>query len=371
MQIPFLDLKPQISQLKENILKRVEEVFEHGRFINGPEVTEFEEKLKEYTGAPFALACGNGTEALQLALMALGIGPDDEVIVPNFTFFATSESVNLVGATPVFVDIQLADYNLDTSALDEAYSSKTKAIIPVSLFGQVPEMDAINTWAKEKSITVIEDGAQSFGAEYKGKKSCNLSTLATTSFFPAKPLGTFGDGGAIFTQSEELYSKMRSIREHGQGARYCHTQIGLNARLDSLQCGFLIDKLKGHQWAIERRNSIASKYTENFEKLESKGLFPPKVASHKLSAWAQYTLRFSERDKLIQHLSDKGIPTAIHYPFPLSEQPVYKENTASSRLSSSENSQKASKEVFSIPIYPDTPEEHVNFIIESVKRFFD
>lgn len=363
--IPFVDLQAQYQALKPSIQKRIDQVLNHGQYIQGPEVAELEEKLATFTGAKHALACSSGTDAAVLALMALGVKPGDEVIVPAFSFIATAEVVHLVGATPVYVDIDPVTYNLDPAQLEKALSKKTKAIHPVSLYGQTPDMDAINAFAQKHNLMVIEDGAQSFGAMYKGKRSCNLSPLATTSFFPAKPLGCYGDGGAVFTSDDNLAEAMKEIRVHGQKTRYYHTRIGINGRLDTLQCAILIPKLERFGWELEQRDKWAKRYTEAFKGLASKGVVVPKIADQCQSAWAQYTLQVPEREAFQKKLSEKGVPTAVHYPITMADQPAYK---GLGRTLEIPVSRKLAETVVSLPMYPDLTEEIQDYIIEQVQK---
>lgn len=363
MNIPFIDLKPQYKALKSQIDARIQKVLDHAAFINGPEVVELEKKLCEFTGAKYSLACSNGTDALLIPLMAMGIGPGDEVITTAFSFIATAEVIMLAGATPVYVDIDPVTFNIDTKKIEAAITSKTKAIMPVSLYGQIADMDEINAIAKKHNLSVIEDAAQSFGALYKGKRSCNLSTAAGTSFFPAKPLGCYGDGGAIFTNDEKLHITMKEIREHGSEKRYYHTRLGLNARLDTLQCAILLAKLERYEWEIKARQSIANKFNSAFSGMKS--ITTPAVKSDRDSVWAQYTIRSSERDNLQKRLTELGVPTSVHYPRIMPDQPAYTKTAPTWDLSLS---RKAADEVLSLPLYPDMPTEVQDAIVERVKK---
>ncbi|MBT4763004.1 MAG: DegT/DnrJ/EryC1/StrS family aminotransferase [Bdellovibrionaceae bacterium] len=367
----FLDLAPHIEISKKEIMDRVEKVFSHGMFIMGPEVTELESALSKYTGAKHAIACSNGTTALQLALMAIDIKPGDEVIVPAFTFYATSEAVSVLGATPVFVDVNFDDFNINTDAAKAAFTDKTKAIIPVSLFGQPSDMTEINNWAKQNNIHVIEDAAQSFGSSINDIKSCNLSELATTSFFPAKPLGGFGDGGAVFTNDDRLAHLLVSIRNHGSEERYAHHRIGINGRLDSLSCSFLVERLKHYDADLKGRQKVADFYLKNLADIPQDQLSLPNVAEGKTSAWAQFTLKTEKRDELRSYLSEKDIPTAVHYPAILPEQPVYKNNISASRSLDMTTSLKLSKMVMSLPLYPHMGQQDMETICNEIKNFFN
>ena len=282
---------------------------------------------------------------LQIAQMALGIGPGDEVITPGFTYIATAETVALLGAKPVYVDIDPKTYNIDPDLIEAAITPKTKAIIPVSLYGQCADFDRINEIARKHNIPVIEDGAQSFGATYKGRKSCNLSTIACTSFFPSKPLGCYGDGGAIFTNDDELATIMRQIARHGQDRRYHHIRVGVNSRLDTIQAAILMPKLEILNEEIQLRNTIASNYTLW---LNEKGIeATPFVEEYNSSVWAQYTLKEENRDELQQKLKENGIPTAVHYPMPLNKQPAVEDKVSSLAIGND-----AANIVMSLPMHP-------------------
>ncbi|MDA8445587.1 DegT/DnrJ/EryC1/StrS family aminotransferase [Paracidovorax valerianellae] len=316
----FTDLKTQYQKLRPDIDARIQKVLEHGQYILGPEVNELEERLAAYTGAKYCITVANGTDALQIAQMALGIGTGDEVITPGFTYIATAETVALLGARPVYVDVRADTYNLDASKLEAVITPKTKAIIPVSLYGQCADFDAINAVAARHGIPVIEDAAQSFGATYHGRKSCNLTTVACASFFPSKPLGCYGDGGAIFTNDEALARVMRQIARHGQDRRYHHIRVGVNSRLDTLQAAVLLAKLDSFDEEIKLRQQVADRY---HQLLKSAGISTiPLIAANQQSAWAQYTVRAQERDRVQAVLSEAGVPTAIHYPLPLNKQPA-------------------------------------------------
>lgn len=322
----FIDLKSQYQRLKTEIDTGIQRVLDHGQYILGPEVAELEEKLAHYTGSKHCITVANGTDALQIAQMALGIGPGDEVITPGFTYIATAETVALLGAKPVYVDIDSKTYNLNPALLEAAITPKTKAIIPVSLYGQCADFDVINAIAAKYGIPVIEDAAQSFGATYKGRKSCNLSTIACTSFFPTKPLGCYGDGGAIFTNDDELAKVMRQIARHGQDRRYHHIRVGINSRLDTLQAAILLPKLAVLDEEIDMKHQLANRYTEL---LNNAGVIStPFIEQHNQSAWAQYTIQISNREAVQEKLKAAGIPTAVHYPTPLNKQPAVADNSA-------------------------------------------
>lgn len=315
----FIDLKAQYRESRELINTRIQTVLDHGQYIMGPEVTELEGKLATYTGARHCVTVGSGTDAIIVALMALGIRHGDEVITTPFSFVATAEAIVLVGATPVFVDIDASTGNIDATLIEARITSKTRAIMPVSLFGQTSDMDAINQIAKRHTLAVIEDAAQSFGATYRGHKSCNLSSVACTSFFPSKPLGCYGDGGAIFTNDDDLADAMRQIRVHGQRQRYVHTRIGLGARMDTLQCAIVLAKLVRFDQELSARAQVAARYDE----LLSGHCDLIAVHPDRTSAYAQYTVKINERERLQAELQAVGIPTTVHYPIPIHLQPAY------------------------------------------------
>jgi len=318
--IPFFDLASQQSVIKHKIDENVAKVMAHGQYILGPEVSELEERLSEYTGAKYCITCANGTDALQIALMAIGICPGDEVITPGFSYIASAETTALLGAKPVYVDIDPVSFNIDPSLIEEKINSKTKAIIPVSLYGQPADFNKINQIADKHNLIVIEDGAQSFGAEQMGLKSCNLTTIGCTSFFPSKPLGCYGDGGAIFTSDECLANVMRQIARHGQEKRYYHTRVGINSRLDTLQAAILLPKLEILDSEIDAREALAKKYSASLS-LDTR-IVCPTMQEQNRSAWAQYTIQVTDRDRFRQKLIDSGIPTSVHYPMPLNKQPA-------------------------------------------------
>lgn len=345
----FIDLKAQQARIKDKIDAGIQRVLTHGQYILGPEVAELEEKLAAYTGAKHCITCANGTDALQIAQMAFGIGPGDEVITPGFTYIATAETVALLGAKPVYVDIDPRTYNLDPSLLEAAITPRTKAIIPVSLYGQCADFDAINAIAAKHGIPVIEDAAQSFGATYKDRKSCNLSTIATTSFFPSKPLGCYGDGGAIFTNDEELAIVLRQIARHGQDRRYHHIRVGVNSRLDTLQAAILLPKLEIFAEEIELRNQVAQSYIELLTRYsrDSENPVAPYIEPHSTSAWAQFTIQVESRDEVQARLKERGIPTAVHYPIPLNKQPAVANTSAQLPVGDA-----VAKKVMSLPMHP-------------------
>jgi len=342
----FIDLKTQYNHLRESINTRIQTVLDHGQYIMGPEVKELEDKLSDYTGAKHCVTVASGTEALLISLMAIGIKPGDEVITTPFSFIATAEVIVLLGAKPVFVDIEPDTCNMNASLIEAKVTEKTRAIIPVSLYGQPADMDEINAIAEKYDLVVIEDAAQSFGATYKGKKSCNLSMIGCTSFFPSKPLGCYGDGGAIFTSNDELAKVMREIRVHGQSKRYVHSRVGVGGRMDTLQCAIVLAKLERFDWEIEQRIKIGARYNKLLvDKVKVVTQRPDRT-----SVFAQYTLFVDDREQLQVILKNKEIPTAVHYPVPMHLQPAYQDLCCPECCP--ESIMVASK-VMSLPMYPD------------------
>ena len=315
----FIDLKAQYHAARDTINDRIQAVLDHGQYIMGPEVAELEGRLAHFTGARHCITVASGTEALVIALMALGIQPGDEVITTPFTFIATAEAIVLLGATPVFADIDAATCNIDPTLIEALITPRTRAIMPVSLFGQPADMEEINAIATRHRLAVIEDAAQSFGATYQGRKSCNLSTIGCTSFFPSKPLGCYGDGGALFTSDDELAQAMREIRVHGQSRRYVHTRIGVGGRMDTLQCAIVLAKLERFDWELHQRAKLAARY----DALLSGRIGLVGRGPERSSVYAQYTVVVAERERLQAHLHAAGIPTAVHYPVPIHRQPAY------------------------------------------------
>lgn len=358
--IEFIDLKAQQARLKDKIEAGIQNVLTHGQYILGPEVAELEEKLAAYVGAKYCISCANGTDALQIAQMAFGIGSGDEVITPGFTYIATAETVAILGATPVYVDVNPKTYNLDVEQLEAAITPRTKAIIPVSLYGQCADFDAINAIAAKYNIPVIEDAAQSFGATYKGRKSCNLTTVACTSFFPSKPLGCYGDGGAIFTNDDELAKVIRQIARHGQDRRYHHIRVGMNSRLDTLQAAILLPKLEILDEEMQARQCVAENYTCLFN--EAGIDTTPFIEAHNQSAWAQYTIQVKNRDQVQEKLKALGIPTAVHYPIPLNKQPAVANANVSLPVGDA-----IAERVMSLPMHPYLTREAQVKILSSLK----
>jgi UDP-2-acetamido-2-deoxy-ribo-hexuluronate aminotransferase len=344
--IPFIDLKTQQDKIRLSLDKRMATVLAHGQYIMGPEVFELEEKLAQYVGVKHCISVANGTDALLIALLALGIKAGDEVITTPFTFIATAEMIALIGAKPVFVDIDSKTYNLDPARLEAAITTKTKAIMPVSLYGQCAEFDGINAIADKYGIPVIEDGAQSFGATYKGRKSCGLSTMGCTSFFPTKPLGCYGDGGACFTNDDALATRMKQVRVHGQDKRYHHPVVGLNGRLDTLQAAILLAKLEIFEEEVKLRATIGAAYTKALKDIVT----TPFIEAYNACVYAQYTIQVDNREIVQEKLKAAGVPTAVHYPIPLNLQPVF------SYLQQGEGSfpvaEKVARRVMSLPMSP-------------------
>lgn len=362
-KIEFIDLKAQYADLKETINSRIQRVLDHGQYIMGPEVRELELKLAAYAGSKHCITVASGTEALLISLMALGVRAGDEVITTPFTFVATAEVIALLGATPVFVDIQPDTCNIDPSLIEAAITPKTKAIIPVSLYGQVADMDEINAVAaRHGNIPVIEDAAQSFGATYKDRRSCNLSTIGCTSFFPSKPLGCYGDGGAIFTNNDALAQAMSEIRVHGQERRYYHTRVGVGGRMDTLQCAIVLAKLERFDWEIARRLEAGNHYLKLLDAVRAAAA--PVVRQDRTSVWGQFTIQVNDREQVLEKLKFAAVPTAVHYPVPLHRQPAYE---ASCRIVGSlEKSNAAAQRVISLPMHPYICTETQEFIVRSI-----
>ncbi len=359
----FIDLQAQYKNIKTDVDARIHKVLDHGQYIMGPEIEEIERVLADYVGVKHCITNASGTDALMLAMLACDIKPGDEVIMPPFTFFATAEIPVLLGAIPVYVDIDPKTYTLDAALLEAAITEKTKIIIPVSLYGQCADMDAINLIAKKHNIVVFEDAAQSFGAEYKGKKSCGLSTIGCTSFFPSKPLGCYGDGGACFTNDDDLAQAMRELRVHGQSKRYVHTRVGFNGRLDTLQAAVLLAKMKVYPQEIAIRQDVAKRYSDALGDKFS----VPYVDAHNVSVYGQYTIRVQNRNEVQALLQAQGIPTAVHYPVVLNKQPALlgKDNSQGREFPHAE---KAANEVMSLPFSSYLVEDDQYKIIDELLR---
>jgi len=357
MKIDFANLQYQYKLYKNEIDEAIHKVLDKSNYIMGEEVAQLEKNLKEFTGAKHAITCSSGTDALLLAMMALDIKPGDEIITTPFTFIATAETIAFLGAVPVFVDIDEKTYNIDPSKIEEKITSKTKAIMPVSLYGQPADMDAIQNIADKHSLKVIIDGAQSFGSTYNGKTDSNLGDISTTSFFPAKPLGCFGDGGAVFTNDEALATKMKSLRVHGQSKRYHHKYIGMGGRMDTLQCAIVDVKLKYYKKDLALRQEVASKYTQA---LQGKDLILPFIDEKCTSAFAQYSVRVKNRDVLQANLKEQGIPTAVHYPMPLHLQEAFE--YLNYKKGDFPISERVSKEIMSLPMNPYVCDGEIGYI---------
>lgn len=361
MKIDFIDLKRQQARIKDTLDANMAKVLEHGQYIMGPEIGELESRLCEFTGAKHCITVASGTDALLLALMALDIKAGDEVITTPFTFISTGEVISLLGATPVFIDIESDTFNMDPSLIEAAITDKTKAIMPVSLYGQCANMTAINAIAAKYNLPVIEDAAQSLGATHHGKQSCNLSTIGCTSFFPSKPLGGYGDGGACFTNDDALAAKIKSLRVHGQTKRYYHEYIGINGRMDTLQAAIVLAKLDIFPDEIRARHQVGEWY---FEVFMNSDIITPRIRPENTSVYGQYTVRVPNREEMIAGLKEQGIPTAVHYPRPLHLQPAY----ASMGLSEGAFpvSEQLANEVMSLPMHPYMERGEVSYISQSV-----
>jgi UDP-2-acetamido-2-deoxy-ribo-hexuluronate aminotransferase len=364
----FIDLKTQYQRLKPAIDARIQAVLDHGAYIMGPEVAELEQILAAYLGARHCVSVASGTDALLIAMMALGVEPGDEIVTTPFTFIATGEMIALVGAKPVFVDIDPVTYNLDPALIEAAITPRTRAIMPVGLYGQCAEMDAINAVAARHGLAVIEDAAQSFGATYKGRRSGALSTIGCTSFFPSKPLGCYGDGGACFTDDEALAKRMREIRVHGQDRRYHHPLIGVNGRMDTLQCAVLLAKWPSFAEEVRLRGEIGARYSEMFRAATGR-VTPPTILPHNTSVYAQYTVQVPGRDQLQERLKSAGIPTAVHYPVPLHRQPAFASlGLGAGAFPVAEN---AAARVMSLPMHPFLDEAQQSRIVDAVAAHID
>jgi UDP-2-acetamido-2-deoxy-ribo-hexuluronate aminotransferase len=359
----FIDLKAQYKTIEEKINKQIKTVLDHGMYILGPEVTTLEKNLSEWVKVKHSVTCANGTDAIVIALRALGIGPGDEVITTAFSFFATAEMIHMSGATPVFVDINPETLNIDEDKIEAKITKKTKAIMPVSLYGQMPDMDKIMNIAKKHNLYVVEDAAQSFGAEMNGKKSCSIAHVSTTSFFPAKPLGCYGDGGAMFTNDDEVAEKMKTLRNHGQATRYNHVVMGYNSRLDTIQAAILIEKLAIFSDEIKLRNKFAKVYDDAFKgKIKT-----AKVMNGHTSVWAQYTILVNNRNEFCANLQKEGIPTAVHYPIPMHLQEAFR--FLGVGPGTCPISESLCHQVVSLPIHPYMNSTDQNKVIENVLKF--
>jgi len=356
----FIDLKAQYRSIEENVNQRIKAVLEHGRFIMGPEVAELETRLAQYVGVKHCIGVASGTDALLVAMMALGVGAGDEVITTPFTFVATAETIALLGAKPVFVDVRPDTYNIVPELIEDVITQRTKAIMPVSLYGQCADFDEMNEIAARHGIPVVEDGAQSFGATYKGRKSCALSDIGCTSFFPSKPLGAYGDAGACFTDDDDLAKAMREIRVHGQDRRYHHPRVGVNGRLDTIQAAVLLAKMDIFEEEVALREEVGTRYSELFADAGA-DVVTPYIESFNTSVYAQYTIQVSDREAVQAKLKEKDIPTAVHYPVPLHMQPAFEDLENSFPVAEG-----LAKRVISLPMHPRLSLEDQKTIIGGV-----
>jgi UDP-2-acetamido-2-deoxy-ribo-hexuluronate aminotransferase len=358
----FIDLKEQYRRYRKEIDDRIQRVLEHGHYIMGPEIAELEQALAGYVGVKHAITVSSGTASLEIALRALGVGAGDEVITVPFTWISSAEVIGLVGARPVFVDIDPATFNLNPALIEAAITPRTRALLPVSLFGQMPDYDLINTIAARHGIPVIEDGAQSFGATQRGRRSCGVTAIGSTSFFPAKPLGGYGDGGALFTNDDALAEKMKAIRTHGGLKRHHHPLLGLNGRFDTIQAAVLLAKLPHFDWEVQERGRIGARYSE----LLRGCCAVPVVAPENSHVYAQYTLRIPDRDQVAERLKSAGIPTAVYYPKCLHEQPIFA--GLGCHWGDFPESERASREVLSLPMHPFLSEADQDKVIMELNR---
>jgi UDP-2-acetamido-2-deoxy-ribo-hexuluronate aminotransferase len=361
--LPFIDLKAQYAALKASIDARIQRVLDHGQYIMGPEVAELEGRLAQYVGVKHCVTVASGTEALLIALMALDFKPGDEVVTSPFTFAATAEVIVLLGGKPVFVDIEPDTCNIDASKVETAITPRTKAIMPISLYGQVADMDEINAIGRKHGVAVIEDAAQSFGATYQSRKSCGLSTIGCTSFFPSKPLGCYGDGGALFTDDDAIAQAAREIRVHGQSARYTHTRVGVGGRMDTLQCAVVLGKLERFDWEIGQRLKIGDRYQQLLADVP--GVQRLAVREDRDCVWAQFTVMVEQRGQVQQALQAQGIPTAVHYPRPLHQQPAY---TAYAPAGGCPVSEHAAARVMSLPMSADLSTADQDRVVQALAQ---
>ena len=365
----FIDLKSQYRRIKPSVDARIARVLEHGAYVMGPEVAELEQVLGQYCGTRHCITVASGTDALMIALMALDIGPGDEVVTAPFTFFASAEVIALVGATPVFVDVDPRTYNLDPAQLESAITPRTRAIMPVSLYGQCADFDAINAIACRNNLPVIEDAAQSFGATYKGRRSSALSLIGATSFFPSKPLGAYGDGGALFTDDDALAKLMREIRLHGQDRRYHHPRLGLTGRLDSIQAAVLLAKMEIFEDEVAARIRLGARYTELLREAfhgAPHAIRTPHVEPSNTSVYAQYTIEVDDREIFETRMKGLGVPTAVHYPLPLHLQPVFEH--LGQREGRFPVSEAAARRVISLPMHPYLTEADQAQVVKAVRQ---
>ena len=364
MQIPFLDLKRQYQGIKEEIDPVVREVVESGRYIGGEKVETFEKNIAQYIGVKYAIGVSSGTDALLASLMAIGIGPGDEIITTPFTFIATAEVVSFLGAEPVFVDIDERSFNINPDLIEEKINTKTRAIIPVHLFGQMAEMERITEIAKEHGLKIIEDAAQSIGATYKGEKACNIGDVGCLSFFPSKNLGAFGDGGMVCTNDDDIAKTVKELKEHGSSEKYHHSRIGFNGRLDAIQAAILDVKLKHLDRWSKKRIENANYYNNSIKEY----LKTPDKVVDGVHVYNQYSVLSERRDELVQYLSSKGVPTAIYYPIPLHLQPVF--SYLGYKKGDFPVAEKISERIFSLPIFPELYPEEKDYIVDTIIEFY-
>lgn len=362
----FIDLKEQYRRHKIQIDERLRRVLDHGHFIMGPEIAEVEQALAAYVEVKHAITVASGTDSLEIALRALGIGPGDEVITVPFTWISSAEVILLVGARPVFVDIRPATYNINEDLVEKAITPRTRAILPVSLFGQMPDCERLNAIAARHNLPVIEDAAQSFGATQNGRRSGGVTTIGSTSFFPAKPLGCYGDGGALFTKDDALAEKMRAIRTHGGLKRHHHPYLGMNGRFDTLQAAVLLAKLPQFAWEVSERSRIGARYTEMLSSVLPPPSSAPAIAPGNTHVYAQYTIRVPDRDAVAEKLKAQDIPTAVYYPKCLHEQPVF--DPCGYQWGDFPESEKASREVLSLPMHPFLSETDQDSVVTCLKN---
>ena len=364
MKIDFANLQLQYQTYKKEIDINIQNVLNKSNYILGKEVQTLEQELQKFTGAKYAIACSSGTDALLLALKAIDIEPGDEVITTPFTWISTGEMIALIKAKPVFVDIEPDTYNIDANLIEKVITKKTKAIMPVSLYGQPADMDKIQAIAKKNNLKVIIDGAQSFGSTYNNKTDSNLGNISTTSFFPSKPFGCYGDGGAVFTNNDDYAEKIKMLRVHGQNKRNYHKHIGMGGRMDTIQAAILLAKLKYFSQELENRKIVAEHYTSGLSDI----LKTPVIKSNRSSAWAQYTVRVNNRDNIQNELKKKGIPTLVFYPISLHLQECFK--YLNYKLNDFPISEKASNEVISLPMNPFLTYDQINYIVLNIRKFF-
>ncbi len=369
-QVPFIDLKAQYAAYRMELDEAMGRVVQSGGFVQGPEVAALEAELAAYVGVKHCVSCASGTDALYISLRAIGIGAEDEVITTGFSFFATAAAISLVGARPVFADIQPGTCNIDPRRIEALITGRTKAIMPVGLYGQPADMDAIAAIAARRGLMVVEDAAQSFGSLYRGRRSCGLAAVGCTSFYPAKPLGSFGEGGAIFTNDDAIAERMRQIMNQGQKAGYDHVTVGINGRLHSLQAAVLRVKLAHFDEELAIRQKVAARYREAL--MDTAGLALPVICDDCVSVYAQYTVRASRRAALREHLSALGVPTAVHYPKPIFRQEAYAhfgQDWSTRAIELCPNCEAAAAEVLSLPFGPFLSESDQDRVVTGLLSF--